>query len=306
MNAFCQGDAWLWATSAAALGTLLYGWLTGAWPLAVTGQVFTFTASVSFAGALIHGHPAWHAALVPVLNLALTSLLFSLPPSTHTDLFASRGFPRLAQGYRLAAMTLLSGWAWEYVAAEGRVAFFAGLGAVQILLGALSSRRERTITGAVYAAIGLALYWMGFNGSEGWRDLVAILAVPASLRLGRRISGDEPLSPSLQNGLIGVALASVWLWVTRWMNLNGHADQITTGWAVLALITFAIGLALRERLYRLGGFAFLSLAAARLFITDVWRFDTLARIISFLALGAVLLALSFVYNRFAETMRRWL
>ena len=30
------------------------------------------------------------------------------------------------------------------------------------------------------------------------------------------------------------------------------------------------------------------------------------RIVSFLILGAVLLLLGFVYNRFAETIRRWL
>jgi len=45
---------------------------------------------------------------------------------------------------------------------------------------------------------------------------------------------------------------------------------------------------------------------ARLLAVDVWRFDTLYRIVSFLVLGGVLLVLSFVYSRFAETLRRWL
>jgi uncharacterized membrane protein len=55
-----------------------------------------------------------------------------------------------------------------------------------------------------------------------------------------------------------------------------------------------------------GGFTVLGLAGGRLFFMDVWRFDTLPRIVSFLVLGAVLLVLSFIYNRFSETMRRWL
>lgn len=306
MNAFCRGDTWLWATSAAAFGTLLYGWVARAGALALTGQVFSVVASISFTGALIARHPAWHAALAPVLNLAFTSLLLSLMPAARAAVVEGWSFPRIAQGYRIAAMVLLSGWAWEYVGADRRVAFFAGFGAAQMLFGALSANRERTITGAVYAAAGLALYWSRLSVNVGWLDLAAILAVPASLRLGRLISGEAPLPPEIRNGLVIAAMASVWLWATRWMNLHGHTEQLTGGWALLALFIFAAGLGLRERIYRIGGFGVLGLAIGRLFVVDVWRFDTLPRIVSFLALGAVLLVLSFVYNRFAEAMRRWL
>ena len=124
--------------------------------------------------------------------------------------------------------------------------------------------------------------------------------------MGRWISGEASLPSELRNGLVIAAMASVWLWVTRWVNLHGHGEQTTTAWAVLALVIFAAGLGLRERIYRIGGFGVLGLAVGRLFVVDVWRFDTLPRIVSFLVLGAVLLVLSFVYNRFAEAMRRWL
>jgi uncharacterized membrane protein len=50
----------------------------------------------------------------------------------------------------------------------------------------------------------------------------------------------------------------------------------------------------------------LTVSLGRLFLFDVWRFDTIYRIVSFLVLGGVLLGLSFVYNRFGEAMRRWL
>lgn len=302
MRAFCHGDIWLWATSVAAVGALLYAWLVRAWPLALAGQIFSAVASFSFAVALIDGHPSWRAALAPVLNLALTSLLLSRLPS------GSSGWslPRFAQGYRIAAMLLLSGWAFEYVDASGRVAFFAGLGALQMFLGAWSRNRERTITGAVYATAGLAFFWTRFGVASGWLDLMAILTVPASLRLGRWITGKESLPSEARNALVAAAMASVWLWVTRWVNLHHLTEHLTAAWAFLALIIFAAGLGLRERIYRIGGFGVLGLAVGRLFILDVWRFDTLPRILSFLALGVVLLILSFVYNRFAETMRRWL
>ncbi len=306
MQAFCHGDTWLWAASAAAFGTLLYGWFAGSGALAMAGQVFSALASISFAGALVARHPAWYAAFAPVLNLALTSLLLSRVPAARSGMLEAWSFPRIAQGYRIAAMALLSAWAWEYVGADKRVAFFAGVGAAQMLFGTLSANRERAITGAVYAAAGLALYWTRSSVSAHWLDLFAILAVPASLRVGRWMSGEAPLPSELRNGLVIAAMASVWLWVTRWVNVHGHGEQTTTAWAVLALLIFAAGLGLRERIYRIGGFGVLGLAVGRLFVVDVWRFDTLPRIVSFLVLGAVLLFLSFVYNRFAEAMRRWL
>ena len=75
---------------------------------------------------------------------------------------------------------------------------------------------------------------------------------------------------------------------------------------MLSLLVFAAGLTLRERIYRLGGFTILGLALGRLFLFDVWKFDSLFRIISFLVLGAALLALSFVYHRFSEAFRKYL
>jgi len=56
---------------------------------------------------------------------------------------------------------------------------------------------------------------------------------------------------------------------------------------------------------KLDTLAILSVALLHLFLFDVWRLDTLYRIVSFLVLGVVLLILSFVYSRFAETFRRW-
>lgn len=45
---------------------------------------------------------------------------------------------------------------------------------------------------------------------------------------------------------------------------------------------------------------------ARLVVFDVWQFDTLTRILSFITLGAILLASGFFYNRFADALKRWL
>jgi MFS family permease len=208
--------------------------------------------------------------------------------------------------YRLAALAMLGGWAFEYVEPVWRVAFFAGGGAGLILIGAVTRSRERAMAGAVFAFAGLALFWTRFGHGIAWQELPAILAIPLSLRIGRRLCGDRSLLTEVRNLLVAAAMASVWLWVTRWTTWHGDSSRLTAMWGMLALAVFAAGLGLRERMYRIGGFAILALAVARLFFVDVWRFDSLGRILSFLVLGGVLLTLSFVYHRFAEAMRRWL
>ena len=175
-----------------------------------------------------------------------------------------------------------------------------------MLGGALLRDRERTITGAVFAVIGLALFWSHFGDAVAWVDLLAILAIPASLRLGQRRAGDPALPGWSRIALTAAALASVWLWVTRFTTAHGQGSALTVAWALLALVVFSAGLALRERVYRVGGFAILALAVGRIFIIDVWQLETLYRILSFLVLGAVLLLLGYFYNRFADSIRRWL
>ena len=41
-------------------------------------------------------------------------------------------------------------------------------------------------------------------------------------------------------------------------------------------------------------------------IFDVWKLETVYRILSFLALGIVLLVLGFIYNKYQEKIREWL
>jgi hypothetical protein len=264
-------------------------------------------ATSSFASMLITGHPGWAAALAPIANAGLTSILLTgLAGGRRQALPEFVKLEKIAQAYRLFALTMLGGWAFEYVAVPWRVAWFAGMGSALLLAGAVTGQRERAASGAVYAAVALLLFWVHPSYASGWSDLLAILAIPATLRLGRRITGEAIVPTEIRNALVLVSMASLWLWVTRWTLAHGNAVHLTTAWTVLALTIFAAGLGLRERLYRLGGFAVLGLAVGRLFVIDVWRFDTLPRILSFLVLGVVMLALSFVYNRFAETMRRWL
>ncbi len=81
---------------------------------------------------------------------------------------------------------------------------------------------------------------------------------------------------------------------------------VTISWSLLAFAVLAAGFALKERIYRWLGLGILTVAIARIFIIDVWQLDTIYRILSFLVLGIVLLALGFLYNRFAELLKKWI
>jgi uncharacterized membrane protein len=41
-------------------------------------------------------------------------------------------------------------------------------------------------------------------------------------------------------------------------------------------------------------------------VFDVWKLETVYRILSFLALGVVLLVLGFIYNKYQAKFKEWL
>jgi uncharacterized membrane protein len=98
----------------------------------------------------------------------------------------------------------------------------------------------------------------------------------------------------------------MWTLLHRLVAATAGGFLLTVSWSLLALVVLGGGFALRERIYRLLGLVILAGAIGRIFCIDVWQLETIYRILSFLVLGAVLLALGFLYNRFADALRRWL
>jgi uncharacterized membrane protein len=302
-----HGEMWLVATSAVGVGLLAYGLATRSWPIAVAGQLFNAFAVVSFFEKVSTSLPHWAAALAAVVSIGGTSWLLNRYADRRWPKLPPGGsWPEIARVYGLLASVMFAVWSFTYVPADMRMVYFSGLGAAQIFLGSLRKEQSRIIHGVIYATIGLLIFWRHLDGPMMAMDLLAMLTVPIALRLGGRYAGEAALKPEVRHVIIGATLASAWMWVTRWTVLSGFGPQLTTAWTLFAFAVLGAGLALRERLYRLSGFAVLGLSVLRLFIIDVWRFDTIYRIVSFIALGAALLVLSFVYHRFAEMMRKWL
>ncbi|MEM8952725.1 MAG: DUF2339 domain-containing protein [Verrucomicrobiota bacterium] len=80
---------------------------------------------------------------------------------------------------------------------------------------------------------------------------------------------------------------------------------ITVSWAILAFVLFAAGLAMKERSFRFVSLGLLAAALVRVLTIDVWKLEAVPRILSFIAIGVVLLVLGFVYNRFQATLKRY-
>ena len=81
-----------------------------------------------------------------------------------------------------------------------------------------------------------------------------------------------------------------------------YAKQLTLSviWALYASIIIGIGIAKKLKLLRLLGIALIGITILKLFLVDLAELRTIYRIISFVVLGFILLAVSYFYNRFKQ------
>jgi hypothetical protein len=95
----------------------------------------------------------------------------------------------------------------------------------------------------------------------------------------------------LEEVYVGLVLAVVYVWLK---------SQIPN------LITIAVsGIWLLSGRWTAGFVIFME-SIVRVFLVDVRQLETIFRILSFLVLGADLIASGFVYKRFASTLRKWI
>ena len=163
--------------------------------------------------------------------------------------------------------------------------------------------------GFAVLAVGLGFVMLHEIWSDDlfWPNVVPLLLWLALQQLARRQPEHYKLQSAWHTSMIAVGGVSLWILASRWTDImaGGHF-YLTVIWAALALIVFVAGFGLRERVYRWLGLGILACAVGRVFFSDVWRLEILYRILSFLALGVVLLALGFIYNKYQEKIKEWL
>ncbi|HWZ43968.1 MAG TPA: hypothetical protein VNW97_10845 [Candidatus Saccharimonadales bacterium] len=138
--------------------------------------------------------------------------------------------------------------------------------------------------------------------------LVAVL-VAFPLRVPKSAAGgsrkwltfliDRPEQPMF---FVPVFLMGALLWIEM-------PDRRTVGWAIEGIVIFVFALIAKERSFRLTGLGLLMVCIVKT-LWDVFRpgntTPTATKYLTLMVLGVILLAVSFLYGRFRETLRDYL
>jgi uncharacterized membrane protein len=99
-------------------------------------------------------------------------------------------------------------------------------------------------------------------------------------------------------------LATLLLTMQLFHEVSG--SLLTLAWGAEGAILLAAGFTLRERTLRLSALMLLLVCVLKLFLFDLRQLETMYRILSFIVLGLILVAVSWIYTRFRERVHKFL
>ena len=310
LNPLVDAPAWLTLTSLLAVGITVYGVFTRMWFLAAFGQIFLLISGAQFVWQLSQTKPLWYFPLAPIAAFGLLSFGAVRWFQRQADASEPARTPllQIALLYRWAALVMTVWWVCEYIPARERIWLLALLGLLMFLFAGLYRSREILLSSAAFTLTALALFWLPLLEAPTvyWPNLVVIVILLGQRQMAKRLPEYYDLDSRVHAAVIMVGGLSLWLFLTRWVCQNASGFYLTASWSALALVFFAVGMVLRERVYRWLGLGVLAFALGRVVIFDVWKLETLYRILSFMALGIVLLVLGFIYNKYQEKIKEWL
>lgn len=300
---------WVLVGSGLGLAMTGYGAATRNGALAAVAQSF---AAVGTGVWLIHAGPeqvTWLTGLVPLATLAVLGrggkIWAAAQPEGHP---VADWVRQMAVMYGRGAMGLVVWWLFAYVPERQLAASLAAAGAVAFGWAGGRNRREWLGFSAVLNACSLAVlgHALVVGHAVYLPDALAIGAWMVEQQVARRQAERYALPAAVHTFVILAAGTSLWWLATQWVMQGFSGFYLTASWSVFAFLLLALGVARRERLYRWLGLGIVGAAVGRVVIFDVWRLETLYRILSFFALGLVLLVLGFIYNKYQERIRQWL
>ena len=155
---------------------------------------------------------------------------------------------------------------------------------------------------------------------ERWTTVgTSIVLLFVALLIARRMKLARPEGQPLAGGRLKKGLAGL-LWNPAhafffvafilltgllYVELRSHGMS-TVGWGAEAVGVFLFALAVKERSYRLSALLLLLVSVAKIVCVDVWGLAPRDRFLTFIALGAALLLVSFLYTRYKEVLRAYL
>ncbi|HEX5752613.1 MAG TPA: DUF2339 domain-containing protein [Archangium sp.] len=198
-----------------------------------------------------------------------------------------------------SGLTLALGLPWEYED-SALVRAWTAVGGVAGVAGRALGAGALQVVGVGILYVALVATWQ-VPSSTGRALLDAALLVGFVLVERAAVARTERLPPPLEGSrrgalqfscAAGAGLALVWLVGERMPE-----DLTTLGWGMAAFGLFALGFAVRERWYRFVGLAVLAFTLGRLVFVDLSGLPPDQRILTFILLGLMLLAVSYVYTR---------
>jgi hypothetical protein len=94
--------------------------------------------------------------------------------------------------------------------------------------------------------------------------------------------------------------------LTLMLALKMRAGMVTVSWGLEGLLIILIAIAVNERSFRLTGLILLLGCVGKVLLMDAWGLAPRDRYITFIILGAALLAVSFLYSKYRDTIRQLL
>ena len=155
-------------------------------------------------------------------------------------------------------------------------------------------------------------FWHGTLFHLAVAALVLIAALPFAFKLcgpafweGASIALPEPFVNALSRPEQWFFFAPFGMMVAA-LAVKLSSGHITIAWSLLGLGTFLFALVVGQRSFRLAGLGLLLICVAKISLMDIWRMPLSERYPTMIILGATLSAVSFLYARFSEKIRKFL
>ena len=206
---------------------------------------------------------------------------------------------------RILALVLFGSFVHRYVPVAWQ-ASACSLAALALHVVAIRNlHRHRFVFGLILLGASVALLFRdvwGFNAA--WQAYLVALMPMIFQQISRQRGGFAVASAVYHRIMATAAVGLLWLLLSIEVRSVGQGFYAIASWAILGVLAFVVGWFLRERIYRILSLLVVGVALGRLLIIDVWGLDPIARILTFILIGFILLALGFIYTRYQNKLRR--
>ena len=210
----------------------------------------------------------------------------------------------------------------EWVVSSWAAVVFALLGAALLLDQPLFLHQGLLLTVGVLAR-GMAhnLFGAGYFGEGDWQGRYFVLSsaaviLLASLFFAFRLRGRYGIPQNVNPWIRPLALiagrpeqvvffAPIIL-ITFMLALKMRSGMVTVSWGIEGVVIFVLGLATRQRSFRLTGIGILLLCVAKVFALDVWGLQTRDKYITVIIVGVVVSFVSFLWATYKDAIRQFL